>query len=283
MDYVNSKGEADAFLCTREDVLLEEVSRREPAVIFCMEDFAQKADLPVLRVDFVSEQDNEEGIYQYQSAGILYKEMRKYIWRDTPKRIAATEEQQIYAVYSPLGRSGKTSFALSYAREHSFFYIGLEEYGITTNDCCSDGGLLYHIKNRKPDIIPYMMGMMEERDGIQVLGSPVLFTDIRQIDGEDFAWFLNRLREDKNMPSVIIDFGSCCLMHLEVLDLFDQFFLPVLPGVTEERKLKQFKDLLYEMNGRMEDRIKEIIVPAMSWKDPEFLSKIRYMDGLSYE
>ena len=281
MDYVNGRGEAEAFLCTKEEHLEEEVRQKEPSVLFCMEDFAKETELSVQKIPFVAEPDQRDGIYQYQSAGSLYKEMRKYIWKETPKRMIKNQEQQIIAVYSPIGRSGKTSFALAYAREHSFFYIGLEEYGLMTNDFFSRGGLLYHIKNRKKDILSYLLEMSEDWEGVRMAGSPVLFTDIRQLSGDDFAWFLNELRKEEAFPSVIMDFGSSCLVHLEVLDLFDQ--VSILSGVTEERKLRQFKELLYEMNGKMEDQMKEIIVPELSWKNPEFLSHIRYMDGLSYE
>jgi len=283
MDYVNGRGEAEAFLCVREDRLKDEVLRKEPAVLFCMENFAKDIDLPVQRISFVPERDRKDGIYQYQSAGALYKEMRKHIWKEVPKRITSNQEQQIVAVYSPLGRSGKTSFALAYAKEHSFFYIGMEEYGIITNDFCSEGGLLYHIKNRKKDLMDHLAAMTEDWEGIRVIGSPVLFTDIRHLTGEDFAWFLDELRSREDMPSVIMDFGSNCLVHLEILDLFDQVYVPILSGVMEERKMHQFKSLLYEMNGRMENQLREIIVPDLSWKAPEFLSQIRYMDGLSYE
>jgi len=283
MDYVNGRGEAEAFLCVREDRLKDEVLRKEPAVLFCMENFAKDIDLPVQRISFVPERDRKDGIYQYQSAGALYKEMRKHIWKEVPKRITSNQEQQIVAVYSPLGRSGKTSFALAYAKEHSFFYIGMEEYGIITNDFCSEGGLLYHIKNRKKDLMDHLAAMTEDWEGIRVIGSPVLFTDIRHLTGEDFAWFLDELRSREDMPSVIMDFGSNCLVHLEILDLFDQVYVPILSGVMEERKMHQFKSLLYELNGRMENQLREIIVPDLSWKAPEFLSQIRYMDGLSYE
>jgi len=283
MDYVNGRGEAEAFLCVREDRLKDEVLRKEPAVLFCMENFAKDIDLPVQRISFVPERDRKDGIYQYQSAGALYKEMRKHIWKEVPKRITSNQEQQIVAVYSPLGRSGKTSFALAYAKEHSFFYIGMEEYGIITNDFCLEGGLLYHIKNRKKDLMDHLAAMTEDWEGIRVIGSPVLFTDIRHLTGEDFAWFLDELRSREDMPSVIMDFGSNCLVHLEILDLFDQVYVPILSGVMEERKMHQFKSLLYEMNGRMENQLREIIVPDLSWKAPEFLSQIRYMDGLSYE
>ena len=283
MDYVNGRGEAEAFLCTREERLMEEVARKEPAVLFCMEDFAKDEDLTVQRINFIPDKGRNDGIYQYQSAGMLYKEMRRYIWKEGPKRIVTDQKQQMVAVYSPLGRSGKTSFALAYARENSFFYIGLEEYGIITNDFCSGGDLLYHIKNRNKDILSYLPGAMEDLEGVRVLGAPVLFSDIRQLTAEDFAWFLSELRSKEDMPSVIIDFGSSSLIHMEILDLFDQVYVPILSGVTEDRKLKQFKELLYEMNGKMEDQLKEIIVPSLSWKDPEFLSKIRYMDGLCYE
>ena len=283
MDYVNGRGEAEAFICIKEEQLREEVVQREPSVLFCMEDFAIGEDLPVRRINFISEQDGREGIYQYQSAGSLYKEMRKHIWKEVPKRIIADQEQQMIAVYSPIGRSGKTSFALAYAREHSFFYIGMEEYGVLTNDFCTEGGLLYHIKNRSSEIMTQLAGMTEEWEGIRMVGSPVLFTDIRQLTGDDFAWFLEELRRQENMSSVIIDFGSNCLVHLEILDLFDQVYIPILSGATEERKLRQFKSLLHEMNGRMEGQLKEIIVPDLPWKNPEFLGRIRYMDGLSYE
>ncbi len=283
MDYVNGRGEAEAFVCIEEEGLKEEVLRKEPEVLFCMENFARGINLPMQRIDFVPEQNRADGIYQYQSAGALYNEMRKFIWKEVPKRIGSNQEQQMIAVYSPLGRSGKTSFALAYAREHSFFYIGLEEYGIITNDFCAEGGLLYHIKNKKKDILSYLAGMMEDWEGVKVLGSPTLFTDIRELTGEDFVWFLNELRSQENMPSIIMDFGSNCLVHLEILDLFDQVYVPILSGVTEERKLQQFKSLLYEMNGRMENQMKEIIVPNLSWKDPDFMAQIRYMDGLCYE
>lgn len=283
MDYVNSQGEAEAFLCMREESLLEEIRRREPVVMFCLESFAKECQMPVARIDFVAEQDREEGIYQYQSAGALYKEMRRHIWKEGPKRMAADGEQHIYAVYSPLGRSGKTSFACAYAREHSFFYISMEEYGVITNNFCAEGSLLYYIKNRKPEITSRMRQMAEDWEGISVIGAPVLFTDIRGLDWSDYSWFLEQMRRDKTMPSVIVDFGSCCMIDLEILDLFDLVYLPILPGKTEERKLGQFKELLYEVNGRMEDKLKEIIVPAMSWKAPEFLERVRYMDGLTYE
>jgi len=283
MDYVNSKGEAEAFLCTREDRLREEIRRKEPSVMFCMEEFAKNMDLSVQRIDFVVEADRKNGIYQYQPAGALYKEMRKFIWKELPMRVLSDEEAQILAVYSPLGRSGKTSFALAYAREHSFFYIGMEEYGILTNDFCSEGGLLYHIKNRKSNIVSCMADMMEEWEGVKVIGSPVLFPDVRQLTGDDLAWFFNELRSQENVPSLIMDFGSSCLAHLEILDLFDQVYIPVVPGVMEECKLAQFKSLLYEINGRMDKQIKEIVVPRLSWKAPEFLSQIKYMDGISYE
>ena len=282
MDYVNGRGEAEVFLCTEAEQLREEILRRQPSVIFCMESFAKNVEFPAQRIDFIREPDSK-GIYQYQSAGALYKEMRKYIWKEIPKRTGMDQKQQIIAVYSPLGRSGKTSFALAYAREHSFFYIGMEEYGISTNDFCERGGLLYYIRNRKKDILSCLPAMIEDWEGVKVIGSPMLFTDVRQLTGEDLAWFLGELRSQETLPSVIMDFGSSCLAHLEVLDLFDQVYIPILSGVTEERKLRQFKSLLYEINGRMEGQIREIIVPELAWKNPDFLSKIRYMDGLSYE
>lgn len=282
-DYVNNKGEAEAFLCVRAEELAGEVKRREAAVVFYMEGFSGVEDIDVESVPLVTNPLQEDGIYQFQSAGSLYKAMQKYIWKERPCRPVPPGERKICAVYSPLGRSGKTSFACAYAREHSFFYIGMEEYGFNTNDFCNRGSLLYHMKGRNKDIISFLLTYAEDWEGVRVFGSPTLFTDIRSIDAEDYRWFLEEIRRDKRMPSVMMDFGSGCLTDYEILDYFDQVYVPIVNGSTEERKMKQFKELLYEANGRMEGKLTEIMVPSLPWSSPEFLKQIRYMDGLTYE
>lgn len=282
-DYVNGLGEAEAFLCTREEELSDEARRREAAVVFCIEHFAEGCCLPVPRVDFVPDEEREDGIYQYQPASELYKEMRKHIWKEAPRRVTNYGDKHIYAVYSPLGRSGKTSFACAYARVHSFFYIGMEEFGIKTNDFCDKGTLLYYIKNRKENITSWIRETAEEWEGITVLGTPSLFTDVRELGWDDYAWFLEQIRKDRGMGSVIFDFGSCCMTEFEILDLFDKVYLPVLPGVTEERKLKQFREMLFERNGLMEEKLSEIMVPALSFQEPDFMERVQYLDGLIYE
>lgn len=283
LDYVNKKGEVEAFFCSDKESLAEEIRKREPEIMFILEGFMEDISAAVNTVPFVKEPDKKEGIYQYQSAANLYKEMRRHIWKETPCRSIQDEEKKLYAVYSPLGRSGKTSFACAYAKAHSFFYLGMEEYGFLTNDFCREGELLYHIKNRREGIGSYLLEHAEMQDGIYMFGAPIRYTDIRWLDAEDYRWFLKELRSDRRIPSVIVDFGSSCVTDFEILDYFDQVFLPILTGETEERKLVQYKELLYEMNGNMEGRLKEIMVPPLTWKHPEFLEKVRYMEGLTYE
>lgn len=282
-DYVNSKGEVEAFLCTRKEQLKEEVKKREASAVFYVEGFEAEDDTGVECIALNADPSKEEGIYQFQSAGSLYKAMQKYIWKERPCRPVPQSERKICAVYSPLGRSGKTSFACAYAKEHSFFYIGMEEYGIKTNDFCKEGDLFYHMKGRNGDIVSFLLNHAEDWEGIQVFGSPVLFTDLRSLDAGDYWWLLEEIRRDRRMPSVIVDFGSSCLTDFEILDYFDKVYLPLVSGETEDRKIRMFKELLYETNGRMEGKLKEIMVPSLPWNSPEFLKQIRYMDGLTYE
>ena len=282
MEYINNQGEVQAYLCTDTSSLLKLMEEKMPEILFCEERYSQDQweALPV--VLFLEDKTAGEGIYLYQPADRLYEEMCRYIFKGKYRTVSASQGDKLYAVCSPIGRSGKTSFACAYAKEHSFFYLGLEEYGLIGNNRAGSEGLLYHIKVRRPDITACLKKAVEEWEGLRVIASPGDCSDLRFMTGEDISWFLDRIRKDVDFPAVIVDIGTGCLIDLEILDSFDRVYVPVIEEPFARQKMERFRELLYEVNGRMKDKIVTIWVPDLFWKEEGFLEQVQYKRGLDF-
>jgi hypothetical protein len=276
MEYLNRQGRFETFVCTREECLEEEIQKRKPVVLFREQGFASEVSFDGTEVFFVSSRTAGSGIYPYQPAERIYEEMLGYLPKEqlfVPTGDA--KEKKVCCVYSPLGRSGKTSFALSYAKRHSFFYIGLEDYGITGESIHGMSEILYYIHNRKEGITETVLEMSESWKEIRMLRSPFLFQDIRQISVEDYAWFFENLRKDPVFPSVIVDLGTGCLPDFEMFDFFDQIYVPILDGSVETAKLRKFWNLLQEIDGSVSDRFRILRVPRKNWEEEGFLDQVK--------
>lgn len=278
MDYIHMRGEFQAFLCTSEEMLREELVRKKAEVLFLQDGFAAAECQEIPVVPFSAQRGRKGSIYQYQSADCIYRQMRQFVQNRTI--FGEKKGVEVYVVYSPLGRSGKTSFALAYARKHSFFYIGMEEYGIRGKDSRGMEEILYHIRNRKEGITKIMSSIAEERDGVRMIASPVFFSDVRMLEAEDFRWFLEQIRADENQESVFIDLGTGCLVDFEVLDYFNKVYITTLP--EEQEKMDRFMELLLEVNGEMKGKLNKIHVPKGAWHKEDFLEGVKYLDGIEY-
>lgn len=274
MEYINSRGRIEAFVCTREDCLAKELEKRQPVVLFREVDFAQEVKFSGKEVVIYSDSASADGIYQYQPAEYIYDAMIGYLELEPVTNCGKADEKKICAVYSPLGRSGKTSFALAYARRHSFFYLGMEDYGIQGNNIHDMGEVLYHIRNRTENITDRVLNWIEEWNGVKMLGSPTLFQDIKLLSVEDYQWFFDRLRNTE-FPSVIVDMGTGCLMDFDIFQLFDCIYVPVLSGKSNQNKLDLFWKLILEIYGEISDKFRVIEVPNMEWTSGEFLSLVK--------
>lgn len=276
MEYMNGQGRIEAFVCTKEEYLEEEIKRRKPVALFREKNFAEDVNFSGQEIVFLTERTGIEGIYQYQSADQIYREMISYLFPEEPSvELKENGEKGIYAVYSPLGRSGKTSFALSYAREHSFFYLGMEDYGLAGESENTMGEILYYIRSRKEKLTDMMLEISELWQNVRLLKSPPLFQDVKQLSFEDYRWFFQQIRAEENFPSCIIDFGTGCLPDFEIFTLFDRIYVPVLDGSVESEKLKVFWNLLFEIYGEVDERFRIIRVPVEDWTDKNFLLQIQ--------
>ena len=274
---INEKDQMQAFLYTEPERIEEELTKRKVDYLFFDEDQGIGRDFGIPYGYFSSKNGHSEKIYRYQSTERIYEKMRQMVTQR--ESYGDREKNRVYGVYSTVGRSGKTSFACAYGREYSFFYIGMEEYGIKGKNNKGMDEVLYHIRNRREDITKLMLSLAEDEDGLLFVGSPDFYQDIRLMEAEDFAWFIEELKKDETFPSVIMDIGTGCLPNLEILDYFDKVYIPVMADTFGEEKLSRFFALLKEVNGEMEGKIKRIVVPAQDWRKEGFFARVQYLDS----
>lgn len=185
-------------------------------------------------------------INRYQSAKAISKTMNSAFKRfgkgtDMAKPMAA--------VYSPVGRCGKTTFALEIVKNESFgrwLYIGMEDYSSFRSEEEQDmraDTFLYFVKERQKE---KALNLIAECNGI----IPTAFSifDVKQIGKTDIEWIGKLLQEESSYHGVIFDIGSAMLQDFDVFSLFDIIVVPFLSAESSLIKKEQFEKLLY-LNG----------------------------------
>ncbi len=177
-------------------------------------------------------------LYRYQSAKRIGEGIEEFAGQ-----IRKQDDKTMIAVYSPIGRCGKTTFALSALEQNTYggwLYIGMEDYSSLPEQENTEGGaFLYYMKERNETKV---MQWIEENGGrIPSAGSPF---DTKQIEGEDIEWFRGILDQCGNCKGAVFDIGTGVLKDYDLLTLFDVVAVPYLTGEKELAKKERFEQLL---------------------------------------
>lgn len=196
------------------------------------------------------------GICRYQSCReILRNALNLYAERtQTDSGLAVrTDKMKKLGVYSPIGRSGKTSFAMALGREigkkKRTLYLNLEEYsGFASLYPYGDGGtlseLMYFLKQGKKAFACKLEGMTQEINGVECIlpvRSPV---ELRHIRKEDWEQLLDMLEKESRCEAVILDLGGTVNGLFELLDACDWIYTPTEQEETAKAKFGQYEDTL---------------------------------------
>lgn len=168
------------------------------------------------------------------------------------------------AVFSPLGRCGKTALARALARAESGrggLYIGMEEY----TDRTVHSEVLYQIHRRAPEIYEAVVREQTSEDGITCLRMSDTYSDFRDVQKPDLEWFHSQLLQPERYRTLIYDVGSASLSSPVVLDCFDRIYMPVLSDPGSLGKLEHFRNALRDSGqGELLRKIRSVELPKES-------------------
>lgn len=153
----------------------------------------------------------------------------------------------VAAVYSPVGRCGKTQFALEIAQnpDRKWIYIGMEDYGcvwrpdISGNPAGEGDAFIYFVKERKRE---KLYQVIEECNGIV----PSAFSpfDSKTLDRQDWEWLMEAMRAYTGCGGVLFDVGTGILQELAWLFLFDIIIVPYLQEKQALGKREKFETFI---------------------------------------
>lgn len=274
-EYINRQNElsirAKAF--TNQENLEEHIMDNSIDIILTGEKVTtQIKKIPVIYISEDRDFNKKDCcIYKYQNLRDITCQIRDYA---KIKLIKENKNREIYCVFSPLGRCGKTSFAkaLTAYRANSI-YLALEDYAPSD------------IGNFKEEYPYYLTGMdnrllqeIEAADTDERGCRYVCLTDSHMdtvyIGEEQIRWLINSIVESVGIRTVVFDMGRAALAEPEVLTLFDVIYVPVIDDDVSRKKIERFVDIL-KRNGmeHILHRLRYIHIPDKEKPDVEYILK----------
>lgn len=195
-------------------------------------------------------------IYKYQSCPQILRQAVEFYSVQTsaaPGRVLRAEKMKCIGIYSPIGRTGKTGFALALGKEIAkkkrTLYLNLEEYSGFADLYPAEGDwtlseLLYFMKQKKQAVGWKLDGMPRSMGGLDYippLRSPVEYENIKR---EDWKALLELLEKESRYEVVILDLSGAVDGWYELLEECSGVYTPVETDETAAAKLRQYEETL---------------------------------------
>lgn len=243
------KGKWDLYAFTNEEALnsYEEKKKLDLLVgtdkrVLVREKDMERLWLSDNREDNHSDIEKLYIVYRFQSAEEIAKAIEGIVKQ---KERELLMDKPVVAVYSPIGRCGKTTLALEVVKGQRYgkwLYIGMEDYSSfdqewKTKQLQTDE-LIYYWKEKK---IEKVLSLVEQGESLMITGTS--FFDVKQLQEEDIQWF-KKLLEQVDYRGVIYDIGSGVLGNIHTLQQFDYILVPYIGDEKALIKKRNFEELL---------------------------------------
>lgn len=217
------------------------------------------------------EDENADCIFKYESAvclSVRIQERLKQMHQDWYQ----SHKVSVIAIYSPIGRCGKTQYALGMTRYggEKGLYLAFEDYASLESSSDGMDECLYRIYMRKEEFASQLIELVELHEDLSVITGMSSCADIHQMQPEDYRWFVEQIRGTTVYSHIVCDISTGCLSDIRALEEFDEVYVPVLEDISAKCKLQSFHKRLEKMGKqRLAGRIRYITVPNCDYRQEE--------------
>ena len=231
----------------------------------------------------------DQGICRYQSCDEIMKQISDALKANPgPQPQASRAEMvseslsgeipcRIYGVYSPVGRCGKTTFAVTLgmilSEEKSALYVNMEgchgfEAFADLSEAKNLTDLIYmkrmNAQDSKWDVRSLLDDCITRWDPLCVLNPPPLSCDLGDISSAEWSELLDDVKSSGEYAAIVLDIGSSIRDTAQLLDQCERIYLPVLEDRISQGKVAQFEMTLDKTGySRLKDRICKVAVPRL--------------------
>lgn len=282
-EYINQKGSVPfrAMAFSSLERLIDYSGEQEIEILLVGEDSVQevrevRAGLKMVLCggEFVKERE-EKSIYKYQSGDCIMREvMACYCAEPVDRELAYFGRKAlILGVYSPVGRCGKTSFALTLGQvlSGSFptLFLSLEEFsglsGLLGEELPQNlSDVLYLYEQGELNGLK-LRSMVGTRGGMDYLAPVKWGEDLSQTPAEDLAMMIGQIAGESGYERLVVDLGRACGGAAPLLDLCDVIYMPVREDPISVAKAAEFEDYLeFAQAQRVREKIKRLHLPPFA-------------------
>ena len=199
--------------------------------------------------------EREHPIYKYQCADGIIREIFEVYVEKTNENIMRNlrkERPKLIAVYSPVHRVGKTTFAIALGKEMAkkrrVLYLNLEEFsGFTEEEGYNLGDILYYMKQGNGTLSMKVQTSVRQMEELCYIPPVPLVTDLREVTSLEWELLLEELLQNSTYERIILDLGESVQGLYSILKLCDRIYMPSLREDAAERKIHQYVQSLERM------------------------------------
>ena len=225
--------------------------------------------------------EEEWAIGKYQCADEIIRQVFEFYvdrTKENVMRCMNKERARLVAVYSPIHRVGKTTFALALGREcaksKKVLYLNLEEYAgmeVSQDTNMNLGDLLYYLRQGNGNLGIRLQAPVKEDEGLDVVPPIPVVLDLKEVTWEEWEALITQLLENSLYEMVVLDVGESVQGLFPLLELCDRVYMPVLEDENSRRKLKQYQDNVEQLKL---EKLKRITYQFVMPQNPEGFARI---------
>ena len=218
--------------------------------------------------------DHYPSVYKYQSCDGMLREIMNYYGADkTPHDQTPVLKRQtrVIGVYSPIGRTQKTSFALTLgqilAKNQAVLYLNLENFSgfdqlLEQSFEYTLSDLLYFTRQENINLSYKMAGMVQNMQNLDFIPPALSPMDIQCTTYEEWMTLLEMIVKETRYEIVILDLGDGVQSLFQILESCDQIYVPIRNDVISASKIDQFEHLLSVWgHTHLTERTKKLKLP----------------------
>lgn len=225
-----------------------------------------------------SRSDEYPTVSKYQSSDSVIREVMAVYAAETQDKRALSivkRETKIIGIYSPVGRSRKTSFALILgqllSKERNVLYLNLEScagfeelFELTYDRTMSD--VIYYLRQKDNNLIHHIQATVCSLESLDYI-PPVAFPqDITSVTVPEWHSLLDTIRKESVYEYVILDIGDGVEDVCGLLDLCDHIYMPIRQDFVSQSKIIQFEKLMAVCNRQeVLERVEKLKLPYYTY------------------
>lgn len=225
--------------------------------------------------------EGEWAIGKYQCADEIIRQVFEFYvdrTKENVMRCMNKERARLVAVYSPIHRVGKTTFALALGREcaksKKVLYLNLEEYAgmeVSQDTNMNLGDLLYYLRQGNGNLGIRLQAAVKEDEGLDVVPPIPVVLDLKEVTWEEWEALITQLLENSLYEMVVLDVGESVQGLFPLLELCDRVYMPVLDDEISRRKVEQYQDNVEQLKL---EKLKRITYQFVMPQNPEGFARI---------